>query len=345
MTSRDLFRFRLFDGAQTELGLLPLEATTQGYTLSATTATYTLTGNATTFQAARKLSAATQTYTLTGTATGLRAGRKVVAATATYTLTGITTPLQVARKLPVTTGTFTLTGVAAGLSRAYPFVVSTGSFTLSGIDTVLRAARKIAATTATYTLTGTNSGVAAQRNLAGGIGVLSLTGIDADLTYTPAAGAYTMDAEPGVFTLTGNDADFEYTSSEQPAGATHYPHRDKYPRWVVIGDKAHYVRSAVEENYLTAEFDQQESQKQPARGKRKKPKELPFSAIALGSLPEIESANEGFKGSTPLIAEGANRSTLPTKSMNFMADTQAIIAQMQADELEEEEMIILAMAA
>ena len=109
----------------------------------------------------------------------------------------------------------------------------------------------------------------------------------------------------------------------------HYPHRDTYPRWIVLGEQAHYVRSAAEENRLTAEFDQQETHEQPKRSKRKKPKELPFSAIALESLPEIEAA----KGLT-----------LPIQAMDFMADTQAIMAQIQAD-LEEEEILLMLMAA
>lgn len=164
-------------------------AGTTAYTMAAATGTFTLTGNAAGLAAQRNLTAAQATYTLTGNAAGLVHGYPMVAASGSFTLTGNAAALTAQRKLTAAQATFTETGNAAGLTVQRKITATQASFTLTGVAAWLTAQRKLTAAQASYVL----------------------TGVDVTLTYTPAAGAYTLVADSATFVLTGNDAALLYT--------------------------------------------------------------------------------------------------------------------------------------
>lgn len=77
--------------------------------------------------------------------------------------------------------------VSAG-GGAYTLTADAAAFTLAAQDATLIRGRVVAADAGSY----------------------SLAGQDATLTYTPAAGAYTLTCDAGVYSLAGQDAAFVY---------------------------------------------------------------------------------------------------------------------------------------
>jgi hypothetical protein len=128
-----------------------------------------------------------------------------------FTLTGNATGLTAQRKLATAAGSYTLTGNAATFVHGYRLTTAAGSFALTSNATALSAQRKLATAAGSFVETGIAAGLTAQRRLATAAGAYTLTGVTVTLTYTPKAGAYTMQADSAAFVLNGNDVALTYT--------------------------------------------------------------------------------------------------------------------------------------
>jgi hypothetical protein len=173
---------RLFDGAQIELGLLPIVGVGGGsYTLSADGGIYSYSGNN-----------ATLTYTPTGS-------YSLAADGTAYSYSGNHATLLYNRRLVADGAVYSYSGNDASL-----IYTPAGAFTLS-------------ADGGTYSYTGNNANLLLNRRLIADGATYTYSGNNADLTYVPFSGAYTIIADGGVYSYSGNNANFLYTGQQPDA--------------------------------------------------------------------------------------------------------------------------------
>ena len=120
-------------------------------------------------------------YALTGQALALKAARQLVLAQGAYALAGQAVALKADRQLAAAQGSYALTGQAVGLAFGAMIAADQGSYALTGQALALKAARQL---------------LMAQ-------GAYALAGQDVTLTFTPAAGAFTLVMDQGAYALTG----------------------------------------------------------------------------------------------------------------------------------------------
>jgi hypothetical protein len=139
---------------------------------------------------ATQISAVTGAYTLTITS-------------ASVVITGQTVTLRIGRQLAATAASVSVTGQTVTLRRGYSLNVTAASVPVAGQTVTLRVARRIAVTSGTVPVTGQSVSLRVGRQLTITAGTVEIAGQTVTLTYTPAAGAFTLDITPATIAITG----------------------------------------------------------------------------------------------------------------------------------------------
>jgi hypothetical protein len=195
---------RLFDGAQIEIGSLPIVGAGAGaYTITADGGVYAYSGNN-----------ATLTYTPLG-------GFTLSADGGVFSYAGNDANLLFKKLLSADGGTYSYSGNNATLRFSRVIAAGGGAYSYSGNNATLTytqaGAFVLSADGGTYSYTGNNANLIFSRLLAADGGIYSYSGNNADLTYVPFSGAYTIIADGGVYSYSGNNANFLYTGQQPDA--------------------------------------------------------------------------------------------------------------------------------
>lgn len=281
------------------------------YTLTASTSAVTLSRKAAGLPVARTLPVPVKALLLTGQNVGINRGYPLVAAVKSFILSGQAVSLKATRYVAVSAGSFVLSGQPTGLKSARVLPSSPGARTLTGINAVLRVARGVAGSAGAFTLAGNATG----------------------LTYTPAAGAYTLTAGAGAFALAANDA-----------GLTYAPIAGEAPRQ--RGDDAPQRRRTVFVYREAPKQPEQQPATNPRRIKRKVTPAIVAEAISilpvggLFSLPQAELVVPEY-----IVIPKVGASEDYALTVRIVAQFLQQEAQRRAEEDDEDDLELLMLAA
>ena len=108
--------------------------------------------------------------------------------------------------------------IGAAASGAYTLNADSGSYAISGTAATLLKNSIVDAVSGAYVISGTDATLLRNKVLPGDSGAYLIAGTDATIVYTPATGAYTLDADSGAYSIAGTDATFVYTSNAGAGG-------------------------------------------------------------------------------------------------------------------------------
>lgn len=136
--------------------------------------------------------------------------KTLITVTANVIITGNGANVRIAHILPGATASVIITGNAANMRVGRIAAGATGSVIITGNAATAKIAHILPGAAGSVVLTGNASTTDIARKLSGAAGSVVITGNAATLTYTPTAGAFTLNAATGTLTITGNAATLTY---------------------------------------------------------------------------------------------------------------------------------------
>jgi hypothetical protein len=153
-----------------------------------------------------------------------------------------------------------LLALTAGAGGAYTITAEAGAYVVSGQSATITKSKVISADAGAYSVDGQTAQILHSKLIGANAGAYVVNGVDATITYTPAGGAYTINAEPGAYVVTGFDAIITKSSSAiSPSGGWHLPQgrrksrKEVYAERVKLGILPPAIMRAAEKVAMVAE--------------------------------------------------------------------------------------------